>query len=81
LPFKPTPRPQNAPKAYYFAEADSTKRMPLVSLIANTFVSVLNPSSSLTAHVKATYFIGTCGGGRVRPSVAAHYVNATAATT
>lgn len=48
-------------KAYYFAEADSIKANVPGQPDYNTFVSVLNPSSSLTAHVKATYFTGTCG--------------------
>ena len=48
-------------KAYYFAEADSIRAASPGQPDYNTFVSVLNPSSSLTAHATATYYTGSCG--------------------
>ena len=48
-------------KAYYFAEAESIRAAKPGQPDYNTFVSVLNPSSSLTAHATATYYTGSCG--------------------
>ena len=48
-------------KTYYFAEADSVKANTTGQADYNTFVAVLNPSSTLTAHVTATYYTGSCG--------------------
>jgi hypothetical protein len=48
-------------KAYYFAEANSIRAAQPGQPDYNTFVSVLNPSSSLTAHVTVTYYTGSCG--------------------
>ena len=48
-------------KAYYFAEANGIKAAKPGQPDYNTFVSVLNPSSSLTAHATATYYTGGCG--------------------
>src|SRR3989440_422216 len=48
-------------KAYYFAEADSTKAPKVGQPDYNTFVSVLDPSPTLNAHATITYYTGVCG--------------------
>ena len=48
-------------KAYYFAEADSTNAPSPGQPDYNTFVSVLNPSSTLNANATITYYTGVCG--------------------
>ena len=48
-------------KAYYFAEADSTKAPKVGQPDYNTFVSVLDPSPTLNAHATITYYTGSCG--------------------
>ena len=47
----------NPGQNYYFSEADSTQQG---SSNYSTFVTMLNPSASTTAHVTVTYYTGTC---------------------
>jgi len=47
--------------AYYFAEADSTNAPKPGQPDYNTFVSVLDPSPTLSAHATITYYTGVCG--------------------
>lgn len=48
-------------KTYYFAEGNSVKAAQPGQPAYNTFVSVLNPSATLTAHAKVTFYTGSCG--------------------
>lgn len=49
-------------KNYYFAEGASLKANKAGQPAYNTFVSVLNPSTTVTAHATITYYNGSCGG-------------------
>src|SRR2546421_379228 len=44
--------------SYYFSEADQTQSG---SANYHTFLTMLNPSSTVTAHVTITYYTGSCG--------------------
>jgi len=46
-------------KSYYFSEADETQSG---SANYHTFLTMLNPSASVTAHATITYYTGSCGG-------------------
>jgi pro-kumamolisin-like protein len=46
-------------KSYYFSEADETQSG---SASYHTFLTMLNPSGTTTAHVAITYYTGSCGG-------------------
>ncbi|TMB86957.1 MAG: peptidase S53, partial [Chloroflexi bacterium] len=46
-------------QSYYFSEADETQSG---SANYHTFLTMLNPSASATAHVTITYYTGSCGG-------------------
>src|SRR6266516_1631382 len=45
-------------KTYYFSEADETQSG---SATYHTFLTMLNPSPTTTAHVTITYYTGSCG--------------------